>query len=184
MVGIIVAFPKVENGKSIKNILVKHGFHVSATCTTGAKALQHADLLGEGIVVCAGRLSDMMYTQLREYLPDSFEMLAVLSPNTWEEQKQGMEHVACFAMPLKVHELASAVEQLADAMERRKRRKKPRQAKRSEEETQAIQKAKEALMARNRMTEEEAHRYLQKSSMDSGTGLAEAAQMILAMLEG
>ena len=181
MVSIIVAFPKVENGKSIKNILVKHGFHVSAVCTTGAKALQHADLLGEGIVICAGRLADMMYAQLREYLPGSFEMLAVLSPDAWEEQ--GMGQVTCLAMPLKVHELAGAVERLADSMERRRKRKKPRQAKRSEADTQAIKKAKEILMARNGMAEEEAHRYLQKSSMDSGTGLAEAARIFLAMVE-
>ena len=44
-----------------------------------------------------------------------------------------------------------------------------------------IQKAKEVLMARNNMTEEEAHRYMQKSSMDSATDLAETAQMILSM---
>lgn len=80
MVNIIVAFPKIENGKKIKNILVKHGFCVSAVCTTGGQALQHADLLEEGIVVCAGRLTDMVYGQLREYLPAGFEMLVVSSP--------------------------------------------------------------------------------------------------------
>ena len=36
-------------------------------------------------------------------------------------------------------------------------------------------------MSRNNMTEEEAYRYLQKCSMDSGTGLTETAQMALAM---
>ena len=38
------------------------------------------------------------------------------------------------------------------------------------------------LMARNHMTEEEAHRYLQKTSMDSGTNLVETAQMVLSMM--
>jgi len=38
------------------------------------------------------------------------------------------------------------------------------------------------LMIRNNMTEEEAHRYMQKTSMDSGTGLTDTAQMILSML--
>jgi AmiR/NasT family two-component response regulator len=32
------------------------------------------------------------------------------------------------------------------------------------------------------MTEEEAHRYLQKTSMDSGTNLVETAQMVLSMM--
>ena len=42
--------------------------------------------------------------------------------------------------------------------------------------------AKELLMVRNHMTEEEAHRYLQKTSMDSGTNLVETAQMVLSMM--
>ena len=37
-------------------------------------------------------------------------------------------------------------------------------------------------MARNRMTEEEAHRYLQKCSMDSGNNMAETAGMVLAAM--
>ena len=36
-------------------------------------------------------------------------------------------------------------------------------------------------MERNHMTEEEAHRYIQKCSMDSGTSLPETAQMVIAM---
>ena len=44
-----------------------------------------------------------------------------------------------------------------------------------------MQEAKELLMARNHMSEEEAHRYLQKCSMDSGTNMVETALMILAL---
>lgn len=43
-------------------------------------------------------------------------------------------------------------------------------------------KAKLVLMERNNMSEEEAHRYIQKSSMDSGTNLIEMAEMIVRML--
>ena len=38
-------------------------------------------------------------------------------------------------------------------------------------------------MERNHMTEEEAHRYLQKTSMDSGTNLVETAQMLLTLMD-
>ena len=37
-------------------------------------------------------------------------------------------------------------------------------------------------MVRNNMSEEEAHRYIQKRSMDNGTGLIETAQMILSLM--
>ena len=45
-----------------------------------------------------------------------------------------------------------------------------------------IRQAKELLMARNNMSEAEAHRYLQKSSMDSGTNMVETAQMVLSIM--
>ena len=37
-------------------------------------------------------------------------------------------------------------------------------------------------MERNNMFEEEAHRYLQKCSMESGTNMVETAQMILTIM--
>lgn len=176
---VIVAFPKIENGKKIKNILVKNGFHVNAVCTTGAQTLQHADMLEEGIVVCAGHLQDMMYIQLREYLPIDFEILVVSAPTLWEGKTA--EHVVYLSMPLKVHELVSTMEMISYSVSRRKKKKKSRPKERSEEEKQIIDKAKKILMERNHMSEEDAHRYIQKNSMDSGNGLAETARMILMM---
>ena len=41
---------------------------------------------------------------------------------------------------------------------------------------------KRLLMERNGMSEEEAHRYIQKCSMDSGTNLVETAQMVISLL--
>ena len=55
-------------------------------------------------------------------------------------------------------------------------------AARSDADRKLIEDAKALLIARNHMTEEEAHRYLQKSSMDSGTNLVETAQMLLALM--
>ena len=51
------------------------------------------------------------------------------------------------------------------------------------EEAATIAKAKALLMERNSMTEEEAHRYLQKHSMDNSTNMVETAQMVLTMMQ-
>ena len=79
MIGIIVVFPSRENAANIRNLLVRYGMTVSGVCTTGAQAMNHADAMDEGIVVCGYKLKDMMYTELREYLPENFEMLLVAS---------------------------------------------------------------------------------------------------------
>ena len=50
---------------------------------------------------------------------------------------------------------------------------------RSENDRKVITTAKELLMERNQMTEDEAHHYIQKLSMDSGTNMVETAEMIL-----
>ena len=52
----------------------------------------------------------------------------------------------------------------------------------TKEEQNYINNAKWVLMERNHMTEQEAFRYIQKSSMDSGTNMVETAQMILLMI--
>ncbi len=121
MINIIVAFPKMENAKNIKSILVKNGFRVNAVCTSGAQVLQHADMLEEGIIVCAGRLQDMMYIQLREYLSPHFQMLVVASAGLWEAEKS--ENVVSLTMPLKVHELVGTLEMMANSLMRRRRKK-------------------------------------------------------------
>ena len=36
MATIIVAFPKLEEAKAVKNLLVRKGYDVAAPCTTGA----------------------------------------------------------------------------------------------------------------------------------------------------
>ena len=179
MINIIVAFPKIENGKSIKNILVKNGFQVGPVCVTGAQVLQNADALGDGIVVCGYRLQDMMYGELYEYLPKHFEMLMVAAPNLCEGRE--IDNLVCLSMPLKIYELVSTMEMMAYSMERKRKKRRALPKERTEEEKLSIQQAKELLMARNNMIEEEAYRDMQKSRMDSGNGMAETAQMILSM---
>ena len=85
---IIVVFPRTEDVKNIKNLLIRHGFEVLAACTSGAQVLNHADHMSDGIVICGYRLADMLYSELREELPANFEMLLVASdPGTGELRK-------------------------------------------------------------------------------------------------
>lgn len=180
MINVIVAFSRPEHAKSMKNILVRSGFSVDAVVTTGAQALQYANSLGEGILVCGPKFVDMMYEELREYLPHTFQMLLLAPPDVCRER--AVQDVMCLAMPLKVHELISTMETMSYTITRMRKKRRMEPKVRSAEEQLLLSDAKELLMARNNMTEEEAHRYIQKRSMDNGTGLVETAQMILSLL--
>ncbi len=181
MTSIIVVLPKVEDAKGIKNVLVRSGFHVAAVCTTGAQAISQADGLQDGVIICSYKLMDMMYDELHECLPCGFEMLLLASRQLLQDCYGN--GIVCLSMPLKVHELVDTVSMMVEGIERRRRRRKQQPRVRSSAEEAAIREAKELLMARNHMTEDEAHKYIQKCSMDSGNNMVETAQMVLAMMK-
>lgn len=180
MTNVIVAFSRPEDVKSIKNILMRSGFQVIAACNSGAQTLACVEDLSSGIIVCGYRLLDMMFSDLHENLPPEFPMLMVSSPNKWTSRIP--EDIVCLPMPLKVHDLVSTLEMIAQSQTRRKKKQRQQPKQRSEEERMIVAQAKNLLMERNNMTEEEAHRYIQKHSMDSGTNLIETAQMVISLI--
>lgn len=180
MVGIIVVFPNKDNAANIRNLLVRNGMTVTGVCTSGAQAAHYADSVDEGIVICGYKLKDMMYTELREYLPKEFELLLLASPDKWSEGDT--EGVIGLSMPLKVYDFINTVEMMLTNLERKRRKRKQEARKRDSRQQALIKQAKELLMERNHMSEVEAHRYIQKCSMDSGTNMAETAQMVLSVM--
>lgn len=180
MTNIIVAFSKPEDGKNIKGILMRNGYQVVAVCTSGAQTISAADSLSSGIVVSGYRFEDMMCEDLRQCLPAAFDMLLISSPSRWGGQPEG--NIIRLPMPLKVHDLLSTLEMMVQAQMRIRRKQRSKPKERSEEEKGLIAEAKALLMERNNMTESEAHRYIQKCSMDSGTNLVETAQMVISLI--
>ncbi len=180
MANVIVAFSKQEDARNIKNILTKNGFSVVHVCTSGAQAITAAEGLSAGIIVCGYRLPDMLSAELYDCLPPDFAMLMVSSPA--RRPAQLPEKVVCLPVPLKVHALVETMAMMEEAQARCRRRQRMQPRQRNEEEKNIINQAKRLLMERNGMTEEEAHRYIQKCSMDSGTNMIETAQMVISLI--
>ena len=175
---IIVAFPKIDEAKAIRNLLVRKGYDVASPCVTGNQVINLADTPSDGIIICGYKLSDnMVYTELNEYKPKSFEMLLVASSNLWSDCQDN--DIVCVAMPIKVNDLISTLEMMLEAQIRRRRKLRSAPRKRSPEELKIIDEAKHVLMERNNMSEPEAFRYIQKCSMDSGNTMVESAQMVM-----
>ena len=148
---------------------------------TGSQVISHADHLNGGIVVCSYKLPDMMYSQLHDCLPAGFEMLLMASQHILADCRDN--DIVCLAMPIKIYDMVNTVDMMMQAAGRRKKRLRAKPRERNAEEEALIRKAKYVLMDRNNMTEEEAHRYIQKCSMDSSTNMVETAQMVLSMMD-
>lgn len=179
MINIIVAFSRPEDGRNIKNILIKNGHQVTASCTSGSQVLTLADDLRSGIVISGFRFGDMSGRQLGRQLPPGFDVLLIASPLKWSGENMG--EIICLPAPFKVCDLISTVRMIEQMQLKKRRQRRDRTGERDEDDKRAIDQAKGILICRNSMTEPEAHRYLQKCSMDSGTGLAEAARMVLSL---
>lgn len=179
MTNIIIALPRIEDARGIKNVLVRGGFTVTGICTAGAQAISLADGLHDGIILSSYKLTDMIYSELYECLPPGFEMLLLASAHLLG-QCEG-SGIMCLSMPLKTGDLLNTMGMMAEAIARRRRKARLEPRKRNAAEQARVQEAKELLMARNHMSEEEAYRYLQKCSMDSGVTMVETALMVLAM---
>ena len=181
MSNIVIAFPKKEVAQNIRKILSQSGYSVQAVCSTGAQALASVNNLENGILICGSRFIDMMYMEIHDYLPPEFQMLLTASPTSIQERE--VENLVCLELPMKVHELLQTLEMMEGQIRRRRKRLRNIPRQRSEEDRQMIEQAKALLMDRNKFSEEEAHRYIQKRSMENGTGLVEVAQMILSLMQ-
>ncbi len=181
MTNVIVAFPKIEDAKGIRNLLMKYGFDVSGVCTSGARTLALAYELGSCVIVCGYQLTDMIYEELWESMPDHTKMLLLTGKDLWSDCAE--KGILFLPMPFKARDLIETMNMIEAQIlaGRRKRRNGPRVRDSAEEEI--IRQAKNILRERNRMNEQEAHRYLQKCSMENGADLAETARMVLSIFQ-
>lgn len=180
MISIIIAFSKIEHAKVIKNALTKNEYDVNAVCTTGTSVISFANQLDEGIIVCGYKLKDMHYSELMEYLPKSFDILLVASPTLIEDDT--LDNVEVLTTPLKLNELLTKINIVEKKhIDRSNVKGKPKS--RTTLQHKEINKAKEIIMKKNNYSEEEAYRYIQKTSMDNGTSMTETAQMIIRLLD-
>lgn len=180
MANIVIAMSKPEECMGIRNILARSGFRNSFVCAGGTQAIAEMDDLDGGVIICSYKLPDMMYSEINENMPKGFEMI-ILAPQRLIAECYG-NNIVCLSMPLKVNDLINTVNMIVENQVRRRKKERLRPRERSEEEIRTVSEAKELLMVRNHMDEDEAHRYIQKTSMESGHSLVETAKMILSML--
>lgn len=178
MSSIVVAFPKPELAANLKKILAQSGYRVAAVVHSGSAALAQMNQLDHSILICATRFQDMMYTEINEYLTNDNKMLVIGSVEGLADKPKDMMSLST---PLKVFELVETVRIMDESLYRLRKKQKKQPKVRSKEDEELLFQAKHLLMTRNSMSEEDAHRYIQKRSMDNGTGLVETAQMILAL---
>lgn len=171
---IIVAFDNENNRKRISDMLESNGIAIRCTCRSGAEAIRAVKKMGGGIIICGYKLPEMTVSDLAYDLSDQAMILAIASP----QQLQLCQNDNIFKLPTPFSkgDLVSSVRMLLQIEQKHYKAAPPR---RTEKETSEINRAKELLMSRNGMTEEEAHRFIQRRSMDTGAKAVDTARLII-----
>ena len=173
---VIVAFESGANSAKIREVLESEGEFSCLVCRSAAEVKRAASNRYRCIVVCGFKLADETCEDLFYDLRSDCFMLMVGSQTRLE--LSGTEGIFKLQSPIRRGELLASVRMLAQFQRYIPREKGP--AKRGGEERRLIARAKAVLMDRHGMTEEQAHRFLQKQSMDNGAKLTDTARLVLA----
>lgn len=171
---IIVAFANAEAQRRISRILETEGSRPAGCFFTGAEVIRAVRKLSTACVICGFKLRDMTANDLAASLQGTAVLLAVTTP-AYLSMCSG-ENLYKLATPVSRADFFSSLRVIRQLEEKDLR---PPVLRRRENEQSIILRAKELLMGVNRMTEGEAHRFLQKRSMDTGLRMAETAQLII-----
>ncbi|MBN1892243.1 MAG: ANTAR domain-containing protein [Clostridiales bacterium] len=192
MRGIILAFPEIKTAARVRDALLRHGLAVRGIARDGAAALRMALLEdGGGLIICSSGLPDMTAPILFSNLTDDFDMLILSTGPELDANDYQNEGMYLITLPVISEDLAFYARSLLET------RQLPRlgvvsnmnspiakdvfskKAYRSSEEKRKIESAKLVLMRKERMSEAQAHRFLQKESMIRGMKMSSLAEQIL-----
>lgn len=174
MESLIVAFEGEKTALRIRDIIESGGVAECLICHSGAEVKRIVYQQGVTVVVSGYKLRDETAENLYTDLPSYCSML-VLAPQSYLEL-MGKSDIFRLTAPASREDLLASVQMLLQMGHRMARYIRPR---RSQEERDLVEQAKAVLMDRHGMSEEEAHRFLQKTSMDSGVKLNQTAQLVL-----
>ena len=173
---VIVAFESGTISANIREILESEGEFSCLVCRSAAEVKRLVHKHHRCIIVCGFKLADETCENLFYDLPKGCFMLMV-APQVRLELNEN-EGIFKLQSPVRRGELLASVRMLVQFQRYIPREKGP--ARRDEEERKLIAQAKAVLMDRHGMTEEQAHRFLQKQSMDNGAKLTDTARLVLA----
>ncbi|ULQ60584.1 ANTAR domain-containing protein [Brucepastera parasyntrophica] len=183
MRSIIIAFSNPLLSEWVKTILLREGYNIEYSCKTGAELIRVADFCTSMVVVSGFQFADMTAEGLQTALNGRLAMVTVVLPH--QDDLITREDMVVISYPLGSIDLIDAIERAEKAAAAEAALKGFRPAgkeyihERSAEEKLLILQAKKMLMDRYQMTESQAHRFLQKSSMDRGLKLIQAARMVI-----
>lgn len=169
---VIVAFERPSNCDRLREALESTGEFTCLICRNAAQVKRAVGKLRVDLVVCGFKLTDESCESLYYDLPQRCAMLMVAP----QAQLELCAAAGVLKLPAPVGRgaLLASVRLLAQLTQAREA-----PVRRTQVERELVERAKGLLMESGGMTEEQAHRFLQKRSMDRGARMADTARQVL-----
>lgn len=167
MTGVYLAFDREDTLRAVRRLAETSGVRVIAELRSGAELRRAASRLERCTVLCSAILPDATADELAADLPEGVDLLVIDTPLFLSNCES--PRLIRLPTPLRRDELLRALTGLG------------RQAAetRPVDEKELISRAKAELMRRRGLTEPQAHRYLQRISMDCCAKMTDVAKRIL-----
>lgn len=165
-----VAFHDTETAERIASLLRESGYDVIRTCSSADEVRRTFRMIQDGILIAGARLRNRSLDEVAADLNEHVEILCLCRPDQFSQISS--EKIFRQAMPV----TRSALIAWADMLEQLHYQRMPQ---RPQSDRQMISEAKELIMEQKQMDETEAHRYLQRLSMNFGLPMAKVAERII-----
>ena len=170
---IILAFSGESAAEKLKTMLSGTSYYVEpSVCRSGAELLRRLQGYDEALVIMGFKLPDMTVNHVYEELDDNFKLISIVRPDHQEDILY--DDILALPLPITRARLISSVNILLGNIPDREK-----EIVRNADELKIVERAKLFLIERFHMTEDQAHRFIQKRSMDTGSKLTDTAKAVL-----
>lgn len=176
MRSIIIARTSAKLISSLEVLFRQIKIPVAAICKSGSEIRAIESSFDDAVLVC-GPIKDMPAIYLSKILPSSWDMLLLVSSS--QPFPYYVSNVTAINLPINKKEFLEIIQDISNVQTQTFGTKTLSKSTRSSEDKSIIDLAKRKIMAERGMSESDAHKYLQRYSMNIGVSLSEIANRIL-----
>ncbi len=169
---VVLAFSRDETADKIKNMLYGTGYEVRNVCHSKSELIRYIADFDEVLVIMGYKLRDAVADEVYADMNEGHKLMSIVKAD--KQNDIANPDILTLPLPVNRQKLISSIEVFLGVIEKRAKK-----GDRPPEEEKIINKAKLFLMETYMMTEEQAHRFIQKRSMDTGSKFSDTAKMIL-----
>ena len=167
---VFIAFSSKKTIAALIKVARSGGFNIAGAALNAAELKQKISYYESGIIICGCRFSDEDVNNLIEDIPESFGIMVIGKAE--QLSYCYAKNAVKLAVPINSSDILAYLEMLRPEIPARRSARTP-------QEQAIIDKAKRRLIELFKMTEPQAHRYIEKTAMNTGKTIVETAIKII-----